>query len=154
MLGDAGQDVGQPGLGVDVVHLGGDDQAVHRRRDKIESETLVSPYDDKEFKVSLGPEPTTDIAAVLSVIVRRDDENRDREKLNGWKLNFRGSDLRGADLREAHLEGADLKRAHLERANLVAAEGLALDQFKEASGDDDTILPHHLPRPQHWTRVS
>src|SRR5207237_8939147 len=31
MLGDPGQDVGQPGLRVDVVHFGGDDQAVHRR---------------------------------------------------------------------------------------------------------------------------
>ena len=27
--GDAGQDVGQPGLGIDIVHFGGDDQAVH-----------------------------------------------------------------------------------------------------------------------------
>ena len=31
MLGDAGQDIGQPGLRVDIVHFGGDDQAVHRR---------------------------------------------------------------------------------------------------------------------------
>jgi hypothetical protein len=29
MFGDAGQDVGEPGLRIDVVHLGGDDQAVH-----------------------------------------------------------------------------------------------------------------------------
>ena len=28
MLGDAGEDVGEPGLGIDVVELGGDDQAV------------------------------------------------------------------------------------------------------------------------------
>jgi hypothetical protein len=31
MFGDPGQDVGQPGLRVDVVHFGSDDQAVHRR---------------------------------------------------------------------------------------------------------------------------
>ena len=29
MLGDAGEDVGQPGLGIDVVQLGRDDKAVH-----------------------------------------------------------------------------------------------------------------------------
>src|SRR6478672_5255219 len=30
MGGDAGEDVAQPGLRVDAIHLGGDDQAVHR----------------------------------------------------------------------------------------------------------------------------
>ncbi len=29
MLGDAGEGVGEPSLRIDVVHLGGDDQAVH-----------------------------------------------------------------------------------------------------------------------------
>ncbi len=28
-IGDPGEDVGQPDLGIDVVYLGGDDQAVH-----------------------------------------------------------------------------------------------------------------------------
>ena len=28
-IGDPGEDVGQPGLGIDVIHLGSDDQAVH-----------------------------------------------------------------------------------------------------------------------------
>src|SRR6266851_10435973 len=31
VLGNPGKDVGQPCLGIDVVHLGGDDQAVHHR---------------------------------------------------------------------------------------------------------------------------
>ena len=31
-LGDAGEDVGEPGLGVDVVELRGADERVHRRR--------------------------------------------------------------------------------------------------------------------------
>jgi hypothetical protein len=31
MRGDARQDVGEPGLRIDVVHLGRDDQAVHHR---------------------------------------------------------------------------------------------------------------------------
>ena len=30
VLGDTGQDVGQPGLRIDVVHFGRDDDAVHR----------------------------------------------------------------------------------------------------------------------------
>jgi hypothetical protein len=29
MGGDAGEDIGQPGLRIDTVHLGGNDQAVH-----------------------------------------------------------------------------------------------------------------------------
>ena len=32
MVGDAGEHVGEPGLGIDVVELGGDDQAVQERR--------------------------------------------------------------------------------------------------------------------------
>jgi hypothetical protein len=32
MLGDPRQDVGQPGLRIDIVHFSGDNQAVHRRR--------------------------------------------------------------------------------------------------------------------------
>ena len=31
MPGDAGQDIGQPGLRIDIVQFGGDDQAVDRR---------------------------------------------------------------------------------------------------------------------------
>ncbi len=31
VLGDACEDVGEPGLRIDVVELGGDDQAIHRR---------------------------------------------------------------------------------------------------------------------------
>jgi len=31
MVGDAAQHVGQPGLRIDVVELGGGDQGVHRR---------------------------------------------------------------------------------------------------------------------------
>jgi hypothetical protein len=31
MGGDAGEDVGQPGLRIDAVHLGRDDQAIHGR---------------------------------------------------------------------------------------------------------------------------
>jgi hypothetical protein len=32
MLGDPRQDVGQPGLRIDVIQFSGDDQAVHRSR--------------------------------------------------------------------------------------------------------------------------
>ena len=31
MGGDAGEDVGQPGLRIDIVQFGGDDQAIKRR---------------------------------------------------------------------------------------------------------------------------
>ena len=38
--------------------------------------------------------PATDIAAVLTVIVRRDHKSLYRERENGWTLDFRRSDLR------------------------------------------------------------
>ena len=92
-----------------------------QERDAIASETLVSLYNDEKSKEPLQPQPATDIAAALAVIVRRDDKNRDRERFNDWVLNFRGSDLRGAILAGAHLEGAYLGEAHLEKANLMGA---------------------------------
>ena len=74
---------------------------------------------------------TTDVSAVLSVICRRDDFARLRERNMGWRFDLRGTHLRRAqlsdahleeiDLRNAHLEGASLPRVHLERADLRRA---------------------------------
>jgi hypothetical protein len=58
----------------------------------------------------------TDIAAVLTVIMRRDAENRERERLKKWKLDLSFTDLRGAVLSSAHLENAYLMHTHLEEA--------------------------------------
>ena len=65
--------------------------------------------------------PPTDIAAVLTVIVRRLETERKREWEKGWRLHLRGADLRGANLSKAHLEGAELREAHLEGARLWGA---------------------------------
>jgi hypothetical protein len=89
-----------------------------KKQDEIASETLVSLYDDEKSNET-QPEPTTDIAAVLAVIVRREIENRDRERLKDVGLNFRGCDLEGAFLGGARLEGAFLVGAYLERADLA-----------------------------------
>jgi hypothetical protein len=66
-------------------------------------------------------QPPADIAAVLAVIVRRPERERNREPTEGWLLNLSGTDLRGANLIGAHLEGANLHRTHLERATLFGA---------------------------------
>jgi hypothetical protein len=73
----------------------------------------------------------TDIAAVLTVLRRRPDAGRAREKEQGWIPDLRGIDLRDTDLQStvlagmnlagAHLEGANLFWAHLEDANLTGA---------------------------------
>jgi hypothetical protein len=76
---------------------------------------------DAADAVVSGQEPPTDIAAVLAVIVRRPEMERNREKREGWSLDLRGADLRGANLGGAHLEGAILFGAHLEGANLWGA---------------------------------
>ncbi|MBV8525682.1 MAG: pentapeptide repeat-containing protein [Acetobacteraceae bacterium] len=75
----------------------------------------------------------TDIAAVLTVIKRRSEENRksERDPRNDWCLNLRGADLRVADFEGAHLEraklgsanlqGIDFDNAHLEQVELWEA---------------------------------
>ena len=85
--------------------------------------------------------PATDIAAVLTVIGRRSEQNREREVRHDWRLNLGGAilkraslprahleaanlsavDFEWADLSDAHLEGASLGAAHLERAHLWRA---------------------------------
>src|SRR5262249_18701585 len=81
-------------------------------------ETMTRFYEDKPRERRADSGPPTDIAAVLSVIVRRSRENRQREKEKDWGVELTGADLRGADLVGAHLEGACLHKAHLERARL------------------------------------
>jgi hypothetical protein len=63
----------------------------------------------------------TDIAAVLSVIGRRPQSERMRERREHWHFNFFGSDLRHASLEGVHLESANFAFAHLEGAFLTGA---------------------------------
>ena len=97
----------------------------------------------------LGEPPATDIAAALTVVDRRSEQNWERERANDWRLDLSGAVLKqaisgahlerailnGAHLEEAnlfqaHLEGANLRGAHLEGANLFQAhlEGATLFQ--------------------------
>jgi hypothetical protein len=75
-------------------------------------------------------EPSTDIAAVLSVIIRRSGKEWERERQKDWRFDLSGVDLRGARLWRAHLERAYLFRAHLEGAILIGAhlEGARLGE--------------------------
>jgi len=114
-----------------------------KERDKIASETLESLYDDEKSKDAVQPEPATDIAAILAVIVRREDENRDREMTKGWRLDFTASDLRRARLAGAHLEGARLAGAHLEGAELRGAH-LERASLREAHLQGARLAGAHL----------
>jgi uncharacterized protein YjbI with pentapeptide repeats len=79
-----------------------------------ENKTATGTYDSK-FELD------TDVAAVITVLSRREVKNRNREKSEGWRINLRRTDLRGAFLRGAHLERAFLTGAHLEGADLREA---------------------------------
>jgi uncharacterized protein YjbI with pentapeptide repeats len=70
----------------------------------------------------LGEPPPTDITAVLTVVVRRSEENREQERLNLWYLDFREAVLRKAKLTYAHLERGNFENAHLEGADLTGAQ--------------------------------
>jgi hypothetical protein len=75
--------------------------------------------------------PTEDIAAILAVIIRRPETERQRKKRERWQFDLRGTDLRGANLGDPlfpdgeafppHLEGIKLSGAHLEGAHLTDA---------------------------------
>ena len=56
-------------------------------------------------------EPATDIAAVLTVIMRRSEQSREREGANYWHLDLSGAILKRYDLDGAHLGGAILRDA-------------------------------------------
>jgi uncharacterized protein YjbI with pentapeptide repeats len=84
------------------------------------SKTVVRFY-QQDQQSDRPHHPPTDIAAVLTVIVRRPETERSREKKQGWRLDLRRTDLRGAYLNGAHLEGANFFEAHLERAILLGA---------------------------------
>jgi Pentapeptide repeats (8 copies)/Protein of unknown function (DUF2934) len=57
-----------------------------------------------------GEPPATDISPVLTVIKRRSELNRKRERIEGWRFDFSGAVLRHADLSGAHLERAYFSR--------------------------------------------
>jgi len=92
---------------------------VRERARRSEPETAsaetVARFYKKEKKTGSGP--ATDIAAVLAIVIRRDEKNRRREREQKWRLDFRGTDLS-----EANFSGADLSETNLRRANLSAAD--------------------------------
>ena len=93
----------------------------------------------------LGEPPATDMGTVLTVIKRRSEQSRDRERTNGWQLDFRGAVLRQFDLIGAHLERADLAKAHLEQAILARAH-LERTFFVEAHLERAFFAWAHLER--------
>jgi hypothetical protein len=115
----------------------------------------VAEFDNVKSSISLNElkyDPPTDIDAVLSVIIRRDEKNRAREKSEHWYLKLRGTDLRGASFRHAHLENANLRYVHLEGANLRDAhlEGAILrDAHFEGANLRDVHLDGATLRDAH-----
>jgi hypothetical protein len=84
------------------------------------SGTIASFY-EKQNSLEPGGR-RTDIAAVLTVIRRRDEKNYPRERKNHWKFDLSRTDLQGADLRDADLSDTDLHRAALHNADLSDAD--------------------------------
>jgi len=82
--------------------------------------------------------------------------NLERAILHG--ADFRGASLKLASLNvtsfgEADLGEADLRGAGIRAADLSQTRGLIQAQIDSARGDDSTILPHGLERPQHWGKT-
>ncbi|HZC95267.1 MAG TPA: pentapeptide repeat-containing protein [Bradyrhizobium sp.] len=103
-------------------------------------ENAGRPEGSEEFRGAVerekyGEPPGPDVAAVLTVIVRRRKDHRELEGTFDFRravltrANLRDADLRGANLFGAHLEAASLVGAHLERAHLSGAhlEGAILN---------------------------
>ena len=62
------------------------------------------------------------------------------------------ADLTGANLTNARLTGATLGSAIICGAGLGNAIGLTQEQVESARGDDRTVLPMSLRRPESWPR--
>jgi len=93
-----------------------------QRRGEPESQ---SQSDDKSAKrlrhIQVRDAPPTDIAAVLTVILRRPKKQQSREENAGWRFDLSEADLSGANLSGAYLSGAYLSGANLSDANLTGA---------------------------------
>ena len=114
-------------------------------------EPTLSPATTLQNKKAAGPPPVrdvpTDVAAVLSVIQRREARGREQERAEGRRLDFTSVDLslaylRGADLEravfyKAHMWLTALQEAHLREAYFFVAnlESASLDDanLEEAS---------------------
>ena len=77
-------------------------------------------------------QPPTDIAAVLAVIIRRDEKSRLREAERKWRLDFTRTNLGGANLFKANLGRANFSEANLSDADLSGAF-LGETNFNEAN---------------------
>ncbi|QYA46042.1 pentapeptide repeat-containing protein (plasmid) [Macrococcoides bohemicum] len=74
--------------------------------------------------------------------------------------NFRNQSIRGslfiatnlsnADLSNTDCLGTDFRNADLSNANLKGAIFLTQSQINSAIGNNNTIIPKHLVRPEHW----
>lgn len=73
---------------------------------------------------------------------------------NLQKAHLEGAQLIQADLREARLCGAELRGAHLEGADLTDAKNLTQPQVDSAFGNEKTILPTDMHRPNEWLRAA
>lgn len=125
---------------------------VRERARLREPEEVASPFSEKVGETTAHVQPPTDIAAVLAVIVRRDEKTRQREQEEGWRLNFRRTDLRGADLIKA-----DLRRALLSDANLSAAVLIGANLHEAvlfAANLSGAVLFNVNLRGAHLTRVN
>jgi hypothetical protein len=83
------------------------------------SESVARFYETPQSSHSEMP---TDIAAVLSVLKRRDASNHQRESGMRWHIDLRGSDLRGAQLIDASFRYSGLAKANLASAELNRAD--------------------------------
>ncbi|MDI2035338.1 pentapeptide repeat-containing protein [Paenarthrobacter nitroguajacolicus] len=61
-----------------------------------------------------------------------------------------GANLAGSDLAAVDLLGADLRGAKLDGADLSTCLYLTQPQVNAADGDEQTLLPPQLSRPDHW----
>ena len=97
--------------------------AEHTRRRFHDRKITPWDFDSRSYKRSGRGRHRlpTDIEAILAVIRRRTESDRNRENQEGWRFDLSGADLRGASLQFIHLEGASLMGVHLEDTFLWGA---------------------------------
>ncbi|KYG26061.1 pentapeptide repeat-containing protein [Alkalihalobacillus trypoxylicola] len=142
---------------------------IHDKLQKVlkETATLVNhdPKDIMELNVSKHREKINPLLMETSLLYRENHKTKSI-KISSFfgksfnKKNFEGYDFRGklliaanfsgAQMSYADFIGADLRDTNLSGANLSGALFLTQSQINSAQGNQHTILPEYLDRPQHW----
>ena len=155
MLGDPGQDVGQPSVRIDVVQFGGDNQAVHRcgalaaairtrkkSEKKVETRVKTSPTPSSPSDARAGPEVRHTLGAGINL--RRPGIRKTDLQIQAKDRTIRLAGTKPVEYGEkASLHRRERLSGSFDRAVTLPVE---IDADRVRAEYHDGILALYLPR--------